>query len=120
MRIPWMATLSTLSSPGFFVTQDRCVGGTDYSNPLPRKRIGIAVDVSIRLSLRGGHHWEFVCDEDDPMVFGLVSALPGVTIDPALPPDGLIQVEARNGQRLYLGERSAYRHPRRRCTWSTA
>ncbi len=64
------------------------------------------MDVSIRLSLRGGHHWEFVCDEDDPMVSGLVSALPGATVDPNLPPDGLIQVEARNGQRLFLSRSS--------------
>ena len=64
------------------------------------------MDVSIRLSLKGGHHWEFVCDEDDPMVFGLVSALPGATLDAALPPDGLIQVEARNGQRLFLSRSS--------------
>jgi hypothetical protein len=40
------------------------------------------------------------------MVFGLVSALPGATLDPALPPDGLIQVEARNGQRLFLSRSS--------------
>lgn len=64
------------------------------------------MDVSIRLSLRGGHHWEFVCDEDDPMVFGLVSALPGAKLDASLPPDGLIQVEARNGQRLFLSRSS--------------
>ncbi len=64
------------------------------------------MDVSVRLSLRGGHHWEFVCDEDDPMVFGLVSALPGATLDASLPADGLIQVEARNGQRLFLSRSS--------------
>jgi hypothetical protein len=64
------------------------------------------MDVSIRLSLKGGHHWQFVCDEDDPMVFGLVSALPGAELDKSLPPDGLIQVEARNGQRLFLSRSS--------------
>jgi len=64
------------------------------------------VDVSIRVSLQGGHHWEFVCDEDDPMVFGLVSALPGAKLDASLPPDGLIQVEARNGQRFFLSRSS--------------
>jgi hypothetical protein len=64
------------------------------------------MDVSLRLSLQGGHHWEFVCDEDDPMVAGLISALPGATLDSALPPDGLIQVEARNGQRLFLSRSS--------------
>jgi hypothetical protein len=64
------------------------------------------VDVSIRLLLKGGHHWEFVCDEDDPMVFGLVSALPGAKLDTSLPADGLIQVEARNGQRFFLSRAS--------------
>jgi hypothetical protein len=64
------------------------------------------MDVSIRLSLKGGHHWEFVCDEDDPMVFGLISALPGAALDASLPPDGLIQVEARNGQRFFLSRSS--------------
>ena len=64
------------------------------------------MDVSLRLSLQGGHHWQFVCDEDDPMVFGLVSALPGATLDGSLPPDGLIQVEARNGERLFMSRSS--------------
>jgi CBS domain-containing protein len=64
------------------------------------------MDVSLRLSLKGGHHWQFVCDEDDPMVFGLVSALPGATLDGSLPPDGLIQVEARNGERLFMSRSS--------------
>jgi hypothetical protein len=58
------------------------------------------------VSLQGGHHWEFVCDEDDPMVFGLVSALPGAKLDASLPSDGLIQVEARNGQRFFLSRSS--------------
>ncbi len=40
------------------------------------------------------------------MVFGLVSALPGAKLDASLPPDGLIQVEARNGQRLFLSRSS--------------
>lgn len=60
------------------------------------------MDVLIRLSLAGGHSWEFVCDEDDPMVMGIVSALPGASVDAALPPDGLIQVESRSGERLFL------------------
>ncbi len=64
------------------------------------------MDVSIRLSLKGGHQWEFVCDEDDPMVFGLISALPGANLDASLPSDGLIQVEARNGQRFFLSRAS--------------
>jgi hypothetical protein len=64
------------------------------------------MDVSIRLSLQGGHHWEFVCDEDDPMVFGLVSGLPGSTLNSSLPSDGLIQIEARDGRRLFLSRSS--------------
>jgi hypothetical protein len=60
------------------------------------------MDVRIKLSLAGGHHWEFVCDEDDPLVAGIVSALPGATADASLPPDGLIQVESRSGERLFL------------------
>ncbi|QPC95461.1 hypothetical protein [Mesorhizobium sp. INR15] len=60
------------------------------------------MDVSIKVSLQGGHSWEFVCDEDDPMVFGLVSALPGASLDSALPPDGLIQIESRSGERMFL------------------
>ena len=64
------------------------------------------MDVSIRLSLQGGHQWEFVCDEDDPMVFGLVSALPGAKLDDSLPSDGLIQVESRSGQRFFLSRSS--------------
>lgn len=36
------------------------------------------------------------------MVLGLVSALPGASVDSALPPDGLIQVEARSGERMFL------------------
>ena len=60
------------------------------------------MDVSVKVSLQGGHVWEFVCDEGDPMVLGLVSALPGASVDAALPPDGLIQVEARSGERMFL------------------
>lgn len=60
------------------------------------------MDVAIKLSLAGGHAWEFVCDEDDPMVIGVVSALPGATADANLPPDGLVQVENRAGERLYF------------------
>lgn len=60
------------------------------------------MDVRIKLSLAGGHSWEFVCDEDDPTVSGIVSALPGANVDAALPPDGLIQVESRSGERLFL------------------
>ncbi len=59
-------------------------------------------DVRIRLLLQGGHLWEFYCDEDDPIVLGLVSALPGASLDSNLPPDGLVQVETRAGERLFL------------------
>ena len=60
------------------------------------------MDVAVKVCLQGGHEWEFTCDEGDPMVFGLVSALPGASVDSALPPDGLVQVEARSGERMYL------------------
>jgi hypothetical protein len=60
------------------------------------------MDVSVKVSLQGGHVWEFVCDDGDPMLAGLVSALPGAAVDANLPSDGLVQVEARNGERLYL------------------
>jgi hypothetical protein len=60
------------------------------------------MDVSVKVSLQGGHVWEFVCDDGDPMLAGLVSALPGSTADADLPSDGLVQVEAGNGERLYL------------------
>ncbi|MCA0318819.1 MAG: hypothetical protein LCH88_12220 [Proteobacteria bacterium] len=64
------------------------------------------MDVAIKLSLAGGHAWEFVCDENDPMVIGVVSALPGATVDANLPPDGLVQVENRAGERLYFSRTS--------------
>jgi hypothetical protein len=64
------------------------------------------MDVAIKLSLSGGHSWEFVCDEDDPMVMGVVSALPGATVDSNLPPDGLVQVENRSGERLFFSRTS--------------
>lgn len=60
------------------------------------------MDIVVKLSLAGGHRWEFVCDEDDALVAGIVSALPGATADASLPPDGLIQVESRSGERLFL------------------
>ena len=60
------------------------------------------MDVLVRVALQGGHHWEFSCDEGDPMVTGLVSALPGAAVDPSLPADGLIQVESRTGERMFF------------------
>ena len=46
------------------------------------------------------------CDEDDPIIFGLVSALPGADLGGNLPADGLIQVETRLGERLYIARSS--------------
>src|SRR5215469_12498877 len=60
------------------------------------------MDVQVKLWLQGGHVWEFCCDEDDPVVFGLISALPGTDSGASLPPDGLIQIETRTGERLFL------------------
>jgi hypothetical protein len=36
------------------------------------------------------------------MVTGIVSALPGAAVDPALPPDGLIQLQSRSGEKLFV------------------
>src|SRR5262249_54515338 len=60
------------------------------------------MDVQVKLWLQGGHVWEFCCDEEDPVVFGLLSALPGADTGANLPPDGLIQIETRTGERLFL------------------
>jgi hypothetical protein len=60
------------------------------------------MDVAVKVSLQGGHTWEFRCEAGDPMVTGIVSALPGATVDPALPPDGLIQLESRSGEKLFV------------------
>jgi SM-20-related protein len=59
------------------------------------------MDVQVKLSLQGGHSWDFRCDEDDPIVFGLVSSLPGANLGGHPPPDGLVQVETQTG-RLYI------------------
>jgi hypothetical protein len=64
------------------------------------------MDVQVKLYLQGGHAWEFCCDEDDPVVFGLVSALPGADAGANLPSDGLVQVEAQSGERLFLSRSS--------------
>jgi SM-20-related protein len=60
------------------------------------------MEVRVKLLLQGGHGWEFCCKDDDPIVFGLVSALPGADIAGNLPPDGLVQIETRTGERLFL------------------
>jgi SM-20-related protein len=59
-------------------------------------------DVRVKLLLQGGHRWEFYCDQDDPIIFGLLSALPGTGLNANLPPDGLVQIETRAGERLFL------------------
>jgi hypothetical protein len=60
------------------------------------------MDVAVKVSLQGGHTWEFRCEAGDPMVTGIVSALPGASVDPGLPPDGLIQLESRSGEKLFI------------------
>ena len=60
------------------------------------------MEVRVKLLLQGGHGWEFCCKDDDPIVFGLVSALPGADVGGNLPPDGLVQIETRTGERLFL------------------
>ena len=64
------------------------------------------MDVQVKLWLHGGHVWEFCCDEDDPLIFGLVSGLPGADLGGNLPRDGLIQIETRTGERLFLARSS--------------
>jgi hypothetical protein len=60
------------------------------------------MEVKVRLLLKDGHVAEFCCHENDSILFGLVSALPGSEFRANLPPDGLIQVEVRKGKRLFL------------------
>ena len=60
------------------------------------------MDVMVRLSLQGGHKWEFCCDGEDSIIVGLMSALPGADLAGNLPADGLIQLETRTGKRLFL------------------
>jgi hypothetical protein len=64
------------------------------------------MQVTAKVTLRGGHVWEFVCDDGDPILTGLVSALPGASIDASLPPDGLLQVESRTGERVFVSRQS--------------
>jgi SM-20-related protein len=66
-----------------------------------RKQGLSGMDVQVKLSLHGGHVWDFCCDEDDPIVFGLVSSLPGANMGGHATPDGIIQVQTRTG-RLYI------------------
>src|SRR6476469_8070425 len=60
---------------------------------------GMTMEIRVKLLLQGGHGWEFCCKDDDPIVFGLVSALPGADVGGNLPPDGLVQIETRTGER---------------------
>jgi SM-20-related protein len=66
------------------------------------RAIGMTMEVRVKLMLRGGHGWEFCCKDGDPIVLGLISALPGADITGNLPPDGLVQIETRTGERLFL------------------
>ena len=59
------------------------------------------MDVQVKLWLQGGDVWEFCCDEDDPTVCGLLTALPGARTE-NLSPDGLIQVATREGERRFF------------------
>jgi hypothetical protein len=59
------------------------------------------MEVQVKLWLQGGHKWEFCCDEEDPILFGLISALSGDLGD-KLSSDGLIQLQTRTGERLFL------------------
>ncbi|HEY4253066.1 MAG TPA: 2OG-Fe(II) oxygenase [Roseomonas sp.] len=56
----------------------------------------------VRLLMGAGHVREWTCDAGDPLIHGLLSALPGASLDPGLPPDGLIQINAGAGQRLFI------------------
>lgn len=49
---------------------------------------------------------EWICDPGDPVIPGLLSAVPGSTIDPELPPEGIIQVNAASGARLFISRSS--------------
>ena len=64
------------------------------------------MDVKVTLRVQGGHLWEFRCDENDPILSGLMSALPGSGSAANLPPDGLIQIENSTGTRLFLTQNS--------------
>lgn len=59
------------------------------------------MDVQVKILLQGGHSWEFCCDEDDPIVFGLVSSLPGANLEGHAAPDGLVQIQTPTN-RLYI------------------
>jgi hypothetical protein len=64
------------------------------------------MDVEVNVWLRDGYIWDFCCDEDDAILLGLVSALPGAAAGANLPADGVIQIEARTGERLFLSRSS--------------
>lgn len=46
------------------------------------------MDVQVKLWLKEGHTWEFCCDENDPVLIGLLSALPGAHLGQGLPQEG--------------------------------
>jgi SM-20-related protein len=62
--------------------------------------------VRVRLLLAGGHVREWTCDADDPVVSGALSAIPGSNLDQSLPAEGIIQVNASPGRRLFLSRQS--------------
>lgn len=64
------------------------------------------MDVSVKLWLEGGHTWCFCCDEDDPVLLRLVSALPGANLGADVPEDGLIQIDTRTGERFFVSRAS--------------
>lgn len=60
------------------------------------------MDVQVKVWLRDGHVWKFCCDENDEVLAGLVSALPGAAASVSLPADGVVQIEARTKERLFV------------------
>src|SRR5690349_1985003 len=60
------------------------------------------MDVQVKVWLRDGHVWKFCCDENDEILAGLVSALPGAAASVSLPADGVVQIEARTKERLFV------------------
>jgi hypothetical protein len=64
------------------------------------------MDVQVKLWLKEGHTWEFCCDENDRVLIGLLSALPGAHLGEGLPQEGLIQICSRTGERLFVSRSS--------------
>src|SRR5262249_59309105 len=64
------------------------------------------MDMEVKVWLRDGHVWDFCCDQDDAILLELVSALPGAAAGAHLPVAGVVQIEARTGERLFLARSS--------------